>query len=317
MSTTPTPEHARPDGPDESSGLTRIDRRTLLLGSGALVLLAACGSRSGGTGSDDAVKLTPDDGGRILVANFNFQGGYLVPGIEQRLSFVLASADGAFTTDTPDSLTFTLTADGTPVGEPITVARHADGVPVPYYPLRTTFPASGVYKATVDIDGRSTEQASMVSEAAQVTLLQPGSAMRAVATPTVADPRGVTPICTRDPQCPLHDHSLTEVLAQPGPVALLVATPAFCQTGTCGPVLDLLLEARASRPDVRFVHAEVYTDPNKATDLATATLTPAVTTYGLDFEPSLFLAAADGTLTVRLDNTFDRQELAAGLSRIS
>ena len=46
------------------------------------------------------------------------------------------------------------------------------------------------------------------------------------------DPRGVDPICTREPEvCPFHDITLTEALAAGKPVVYYVGTPAFCSTG--------------------------------------------------------------------------------------
>ena len=61
---------------------------------------------------------------------------------------------------------------------------------------------------------------------------------------------------------------------------------------------------------VSFVHAEVYTDSTAKTP------TEAVQTYGLEWEPSLFLAMPDGTIASRLDYTFDATELDTELSRL-
>ena len=131
-----------------------------------------------------------------------------------------------------------------------------------------------------------------------------------VETPTTADARGVTPICTRSPQCPFHDQTLTQALATGAPVALMISTPQYCQTGVCGPVLDLVIEQSAVTPGLQIVHAEVYVDPNGDGGPAANGLTDAVSAYGLSFEPSLFVARADGTIVARLDNVFDRVELA-------
>ena len=90
----------------------------------------------------------------------------------------------------------------------------------------------------------------------------------------------------------------------------MISTPQYCQTGVCGPVLDLVMEQAATTPDVAVVHAEVYVDPAGGSDPAAGGLTKAVSAYGLSFEPSLFVARADGTVTARLDNIFDRGELA-------
>lgn len=70
--------------------------------------------------------------------------------------------------------------------------------------------------------------------------------MIAVPTPTIADARGTNPICTRQPQCPFHNVSLDAALKERRPLVVLFATPARCQTDTCGPVLDVLLEERAA-----------------------------------------------------------------------
>ena len=54
--------------------------------------------------------------------------------------------------------------------------------------------------------------------------------------------------------------SLTAAIAAARPIAFLVGTPEFCQTGVCGPVLDLLVEQAPDHPEIQFVHAEVYTN---------------------------------------------------------
>jgi hypothetical protein len=295
----------------------RYSRRAVLTGTAGaagLALLTACGSTpdpdDGARGSIDLVR---GDGGRALVAGFAFEGDYLIAGAPQRLTFLVAGADGAPTADVPDALTFSLSADGRPLGGPVTVPRHGDGAPVPYYPLTTTFAAPGTVTATVELDGAPAQQSFLVSDAAEVTLVQPGADLPAVDTPTTTDARGVDPICTREPACALHDVTLTEARGEGRPIALLVGSPAFCPPGLCGPVLDLLVEQVASYPDVRFLHAEVYRDPVGTADPAEAGPAPVVGALGLTFEPSLFVTDRAGSVRSRLDNVYDRTELRAAL----
>jgi hypothetical protein len=59
-----------------------------------------------------------------------------------------------------------------------------------------------------------------------------------------------------------------------------------------------------------MLHAEVYTDET------TETLAPVIDAYGLTFEPTLFLAGADGTIVARLDNIYDTTELVERLQSL-
>lgn len=300
-------------------------RRAFIIGSaGALGVLslgglAACSedsdsSKSSGNGSTTTV----DPDSKVLITSFPFQGGYAVSGIPQRLVFLVGTAKGApLTTGTPDRLEFSLSLDGNTVGEPIVVERHDRDVPMPYYPLRTTFDSPGTYTITVTLDGNEFMRDVVVSDPSEVTLLQPGQAMKPVETPTTEDHRGVDPICTRDPQCPLHTITLTDALAANKPVALLIGSPAYCQTGVCGPVLDLLSAQREAFADVTMLHAEVYKDAAATGNIANATTTPAIDAYGLTFEPTVFFADAEGKIVERLDNIFDTTEIEAALKRIT
>jgi hypothetical protein len=298
----------------------RCTRRALLsgaAGAAALAVLGACGPGSDGADRPrGSIELVGGDGGRQLVAGFNFQGGYVVAGTPQRLTFLVVGPDGAPSTDVPDRLTFALAADGRPLGEPIVATRHAEGIPIPYFPLTAAFADAGPVTATVELDGAPSEQTFVVSDATEVGLVQPGAPLPAVETPTVSDARGVRPICTRQPACPLHDVTLADALGEARPLALLVGTPGFCRTGLCGPVLDLLVEQVATFPEVRFLHAEVYRDPEGSGDPAAGGLAPVVDALGLTFEPSLFVTDRDGTVRSRLDNVYDRGELVAALDAV-
>lgn len=287
-----------------------VTRRQLLLGAGATaaaVLLGACG------GDDTATTDTTDGTGSLALAQF-FGGPMFTPGHENRFPFGVADQDGLLPTErTPERLSVhLLDADGVSVGAPVEVVRHADGLPRAYFPLLATVEAPGIYTARTEIDGVGAEMSIKVDAPSDVAVIQPGAAMPAIETPTTTDARGVNPICTRDPVCPLHDVTVTEALAAGKPLALLVASPAFCQLAICGPVLDVLLAVQPDHPGVTFLHAEVYADPAKDLD----TSAPVVGPLGLHFEPCLVLVGADGTVVDRVDTIFDRTELGERLAAI-
>ncbi|MFP5254744.1 MAG: hypothetical protein ACLGI8_02725 [Acidimicrobiia bacterium] len=293
-----------------------LSRRRLLLGGSAAtaaVLIGACG------GDDD--RAAPTAGGeetpsaREGLALVQFVGGpTFVPG-PVRVPFGVADADGLLTADaSPAELEVeVLDADGAPVAPAVTVARHAEGLPRPYFPLRLDVPAAGFYTARTEIDGIGSELSFQVHEPGQLQVVGPGDPLPSVVTPTTADAAGVDPICTSDPVCPLHEVTLADAVTEGRPVALLVSTPAFCEVAICGPVLDVLLAVVEQHPDVRFLHAEVYADPYEDQE----TYAPIVGDLGLHFEPCLVLAGADGRVVERLDTIFDVAEASDRLTRLA
>ena len=102
-----------------------------------------------------------------------------------------------------------------------------------------------------------------------------------------ADHRGVEPYCSRATPCPFHDITLSDALETGKPIVYLIGTPAFCQTGICGPVLDVMIGIVDDYPDLQFIHAEVYKNPKAVADLSQADLAPLPATYEMFWEPSL------------------------------
>ena len=175
--------------------------------------------------------------------------------------------------------------------------------------------AEGNYKVSAKVDGQELTASFNVGAKGSSGVPGPGDKMPALVTPTTDKTLGVDPICTQDPPCPLHTVSLDATLAQAKPVAYLVATPKFCQTGICGPVLQVLESVRADYADrVTFIHQEVYQSASEAAEKgANATLTKAVQDLKLPTEPVLFLVGKDGMVRHRLDAAYDKQELRDGL----
>jgi hypothetical protein len=319
-----------------------LSRRAVLLGAaglaGSVVLVACGGSGSKSTTSGTNIALTPDDGSSSLIPIFGADASYqyVVTGSPQRLAFGVNGPNGEHLLAVPPSLSFQLSKDGQTVGGPTEVLAHTDGVPIGFYPYRATFDTPGSYHVEVTLDGKKSSAPFDVVAAADSQLVPRGAAMKPSETPTVTDAHGVAPICTRPAgTCPFHAMTLTQALASGRPTALLIATPKFCQIGVCGPVLDLLTEISPQFPGVQIVHAEVYTNaeaifasssgtidrsgtPAAPADVTgTAQLAPVVDTYGLTYEPALYLANAAGTIVDRLDNVFDRGEIRVGLQAIS
>ena len=296
----------------------RINRRVFLAGS-SLTVLAACGSSDDATGGRDARSSGADDGadsgdasnsgdGVALVRYFNDPS--VVVGTDRRLAIGIADVDGTLRPEGPDEITAALLdADLATITE-LTGTRRTVDVALPYYEFRFDVDTAAIHTLRVDVDGEQADAAFTVVEPGALAFAGPGDPLAPFDTPTTDDERGVDPICTREPPCPFHATTLAAALAEQRPVVYLIGTPAFCQTGTCGPILDLIVSVAEDFPQVRFIHSEVYTD-----DTAT-TQAPAVEASGLNFEPAIFLTDASGTVVERIDVVVDRRELADRIGRL-
>ena len=301
--------------------MTRLNRRTFVLGAGAAGLTVSCGGGSTGTQSNDESSPVPEGQPRsgvveILVAAFSdgFAGPPIVAaGIEQRITFVLRDDLDILRDLAPASIDIRITTeDGQEVGGGAISAR-TEGIITPIYPLVFTPPAPGVYLAS----SAGLEPVPFgVVDPSELSLVQVGDRMRPVTTPTTADGHGVDPICTRAIPCPFHEISLDDALSTDQPTALLIATPGFCQTDSCGPVVDLLIDLIGERTDIDVVHAEVYVDPSVFTTGAFPDTTAAVDEYALPFEPHFLVADTTGLVTARLDNAWDRSEMGEALETV-
>ncbi len=305
-----------------------VPRRVVLLGAAGAALLTACGGDDAANGDTTAAGgttptaggTTPSgDGARSLVAMFNAAGPFLVTGHEQRAPFTVGDAQGLPDPDAvPDELALALVRaeDDRAVRAPVTVPVHRDGVPVPYYPYRFTVDEPGSYIVRGRVDGQEISAAIAVVIPDEVTHPLVGAALPSVATPTVDDARGVDPICTRVPPCDLHATSLDKILTAGRPVAVLVATPMFCQTAMCGPTLDLLVDVAGDHPGLDVVHVEVYRSSAEVEE-GEPVIAPAVEGLGLDFEPVLFVVDGTGTVVSSLVSIMDRGELEEALALVA
>ncbi|MEN3271513.1 MAG: hypothetical protein V7636_274 [Actinomycetota bacterium] len=290
--------------------MTSVSRRTFLLGGASVVALAACGGNDHSeSSSDQTVSSSTTAGGLAIAKVFSPEQPVGVP---VRLPLALADAQGALLDGVPARIKVRYGPDAGELSTPLDVTRHAQGIPRPYFPLVATFTSPGTWRIQVEVNG-ATADATVTAKPHEQLPAVPGIGDKLISmkTPTKSDALGVDPICTRQPPCPFHEKSLDEAMKSGNAIAFIVSTPAFCQTAICGPVLDLVVDrAKDLSATVEFVHAEVYTD-----DTAKTT-TDAVQTYGLTYEPALFLALPDGTIQGTLAYTFDGVELDAELSRI-
>ena len=127
-------------------------------------------------------------------------------------------------------------------------------------------------------------------------------------TPTLSSTGGNTSLLTTrtPPDENLLRHSIAESLAANVPFVVTFATPKFCSSRTCGPVVDVVEEVsrRLEGENVRFIHVEVFQDNDPAKGFNRW-----MQEWKLPTEPWTFLVDADGTIAARFEGTVSVNEL--------
>jgi hypothetical protein len=168
----------------------------------------------------------------------------------------------------------------------------------------------GRYWFLAEPDGGSKKVQAMGNIAVARNGSTPGIGERAPAsrTPTLATVGGdASKLTTRTPPDEsLLRHSVAESLRAHVPFVVTFATPKFCQSRTCGPVVDVVEEVarRLEKTGIRFIHVEVFreNDPAKGVNRW-------MEEWRLQTEPWTFVVDRKGKIAARFEGALSVDEL--------
>ena len=173
-----------------------------------------------------------------------------------------------------------------------------------------------VVTAIAKLDGRlvmTTPHSAHVARSASDPPAVGDRAIR-VHTRTMADVGGdASKLDTRTP--PAEDllrTDLADVLGRK-PVVITFATPALCQSRVCGPVVDIVEQARSRAPaGVAWIHQEIWTDNNPGQGVQGP-----VAAWRLRTEPWTFVIDRSGRVAARFEGAFSAGELARAVAKVT
>jgi hypothetical protein len=171
------------------------------------------------------------------------------------------------------------------------------------YTTEVDFPSNGEWRvaALIKQDGElaaSLLPSATVGEFKQAP--QVGEKAPLIHTPTPADVGGdLAKITTRIPPDTQNRVDYADALGRE-PILLLFATPQFCQSRVCGPVVDVAEQLKEQYGDkAAFIHMEIYNDndPSKG-------VRPQVRAFHLPGEPWLFAIDRQGVIRAEIEGAF-------------
>jgi hypothetical protein len=281
------------------------------------LLLVGCG------GSDESTSTEPG-AGATLEELWRMPGDdvAVIPGTENhepgdvRFSFLVVDAEGAVVTLPTARVWVAHELESAPfleadaklerIGLPGGDVADATHIYVANLPLGRP----GTYWLLAEPEGGATKVQALgnvvvVDEDAAPDVGDPAIASK---TPTLSSTGGDTSVLTTrtPPDESLLRYSIADSLAAKVPFVVTFATPKFCSSRTCGPVVDVVEEVSRRLEDerVRFIHVEVFEDNDPAKGFNRW-----LREWGLPTEPWTFLVGADGKIAARFEGTVSVHEL--------
>jgi hypothetical protein len=208
----------------------------------------------------------------------------------------------------------TATAQLEPIGVP-GESSGADATSI--YVAHVRIPAVGKYRLVARPLGGRERIAGIEDLDVARRSLSPmvGSRAYPSQTPTLASAHGrVSELTTRvPPDRALLRTSIAAALAAHDPFVVTFATPRYCESRICGPVVDVVDQVRKqyARTPVRFIHVEIYTDNNPSKGKNRW-----VREWHLPGEPWTFLVGRDGRIKAKFQGSVSTHELGEAINRL-
>ena len=122
----------------------------------------------------------------------------------------------------------------------------------------------------------------------------------------------------RPPDPELYLMTIDEAVASGKPLVVVFATPAFCETFTCGPQVEVITRLRERYKDrANFIHVEMFDNPHEIQgDPDSARAVAAVLEWGLTSEPWTFIVDRDGRVAAKFEAFSTAEEIEEELQKV-
>jgi hypothetical protein len=183
------------------------------------------------------------------------------------------------------------------------------------YVANITLPRAGAWGLEIAVEhGPGTVEATRLSVEAlpRSRAPLPGTPAPRSRNRIVADVSDLREIDSSEPPDPrLHQTRITDAIRERRPQVIVFATPKYCTSRVCGPVLDvarLLIPTYGRR--VAFMHEEVWQAGGMQR------LSPTVEEWDLRSEPWTFVVDGDGLVRARFEGLVTRGELESAVREV-
>jgi hypothetical protein len=135
----------------------------------------------------------------------------------------------------------------------------------------------------------------------------------AIHTPTPDSVGGdLSQLTTRIPPETMNEADFADVLGKK-PIVLLFATPQFCESRVCGPVVDVAAQVqRDYGEEAEFIHMEIFNDNDPSNGVR-----PQVRDFNLPSEPWLFVIDRNGVIRSEIEGAFNVRELTEDVKAVT
>jgi hypothetical protein len=205
-------------------------------------------------------------------------------------------------------------AETTARSEPIGVNGNEPGEPQAVFVADLELDEPGTYWVLAEpVGGRKIQAVGNVVVKPATAAPDVGSDAVASKTPTLANATLEQLTTSTKPDPELYRTSVAAALAAKKPFVVAFATPKYCTSRTCGPVVDVVSAVRREHASsgIEFIHAEIYqdNDPTKGENSW-------VREWKLPSEPWVFLVGSDGKVKARFEGAVSVDELDAAVAKL-
>jgi len=134
---------------------------------------------------------------------------------------------------------------------------------------------------------------------------------------TTADVADVSEIDSSFPPRPhMHGITVAEALSLGRPSVIAFATPAYCESRHCGPIMESVMDPLYAKyaNQASFVHIEPY-QLNELRNGQGQVPVPAALEWGIQTEPWIFVVDKRGHLTAKFEGIASADEVEAALQK--
>jgi hypothetical protein len=285
----------------------------------ACFIAAGCGGSSSAQEEPNAPTLeelwrAPGEDVAIVPGTADFGPG------DVRFTFLVIDGQGRVVTRPTAKLWLARGLKSTPfarttaASESIGVGKSEPGEPTEVFVAHLQLKKPGTYWLLAEpVGGRKIQAVGNVVVKSETAAPDVGASAIASNTPTLDDATldELSTSTTPDPE--LYKISIADALAAKKPFVVVFATPKYCTSRTCGPVVDVVSAVRRKHADdgIPFIHVEIYqnNDPAKGENQW-------VKEWKLPSEPWVFLVGADGTIKSRFEGTLSVDELDEAVAKL-